>query len=385
MDIKFIGSGPSAKAVIYYITDYITKSQLKTHVAFAALELAIKKLNETENEDDTVTIRAKRLLQKCTYAMVSHQELSAQQVCSYLMDFEDHFTSHEYWNVFWRSFEIYVDRTLPLRCADATASDDQMDTDSSNGLEDEEDETCEINLPDEVGIATNLSGEIVPKNGQVLDYIRRGDGLQEVCLWEYVACIQKLTKKWVSHRSNNRGSLQQADKLEIDMAFKSIATTRAKYMFSVSHPDHESHIQQVCRPEKRLTPVPIGPPLPCRDREEDMTRYHRLMLILFKLWSNPRDLISGIHAPNVEDALKTAFENMAQEFPKIRMLLANMQALHKCKDSCDDHFLARQSSQKSNVSHQQCNREDICDDFTIGNPDEIDDEILEHLNQMECS
>ena len=56
MDTKFIGSGLSAKAVIYYITDYITKSQLKTHVAFAALELAIKKLNETENKDDTITI-----------------------------------------------------------------------------------------------------------------------------------------------------------------------------------------------------------------------------------------------------------------------------------------------------------------------------------------
>ena len=56
MDIKFIGSGPSAKAVIYYITDYITKSQLKTHVAFAALELSIKKLNESNTSDNTPTI-----------------------------------------------------------------------------------------------------------------------------------------------------------------------------------------------------------------------------------------------------------------------------------------------------------------------------------------
>ena len=35
MDIK------SAKAILYYITDYISKAQLK---AYAALELAIKKL-----------------------------------------------------------------------------------------------------------------------------------------------------------------------------------------------------------------------------------------------------------------------------------------------------------------------------------------------------
>jgi hypothetical protein len=46
MDIKFIGSGASAKEILYYITDYITKSQLKTHAAFSMLELAVKKLGE---------------------------------------------------------------------------------------------------------------------------------------------------------------------------------------------------------------------------------------------------------------------------------------------------------------------------------------------------
>ena len=38
MDIKFIGSGGLAKAALYYITDYISKTQLKAHVTFAALE-----------------------------------------------------------------------------------------------------------------------------------------------------------------------------------------------------------------------------------------------------------------------------------------------------------------------------------------------------------
>ncbi len=63
MDIKFIGSGASAKAVLYYITDYITKSQLKTHIAFAALELSVRKLGEYNPNEDDLTIRVKRLLQ----------------------------------------------------------------------------------------------------------------------------------------------------------------------------------------------------------------------------------------------------------------------------------------------------------------------------------
>ncbi|KAJ7127326.1 hypothetical protein C8R43DRAFT_864944, partial [Mycena crocata] len=116
MDIKFIGSGASAKAILlnlYYITDYITKSQLKTHVAFAMLELAVKKLGEVNPFESDITVRGKKMLQKCAYAMISQQELSAQQVASYLMDFEDHFTSHSYRNLYWTAFEAFINKELP--------------------------------------------------------------------------------------------------------------------------------------------------------------------------------------------------------------------------------------------------------------------------------
>ncbi|KAJ7681094.1 hypothetical protein B0H17DRAFT_1161177 [Mycena rosella] len=105
MDIKFIGSGPAAKAILYYITDYITKTQLQAHVAYAALELAVGKLGEYDPEIDDVTTRAKRLLQKCAHSIIAKQELSAQQVVSYLMDFEDNFTSHKFKNLYWTGFE----------------------------------------------------------------------------------------------------------------------------------------------------------------------------------------------------------------------------------------------------------------------------------------
>ncbi|KAH7906877.1 hypothetical protein BJ138DRAFT_1137801 [Hygrophoropsis aurantiaca] len=37
MDIKYIGSGEAAKALVYYVTDYISKTDLQTHVGLAAL------------------------------------------------------------------------------------------------------------------------------------------------------------------------------------------------------------------------------------------------------------------------------------------------------------------------------------------------------------
>jgi hypothetical protein len=160
MDIKFIGSGASAKGILYYITDYITKSQLKTHVAFSMLELAVKKLGEVNPFESDQTVRAKKMLQKCAHAMISQQELSAQQVASYLMDFEDHFTSHSYRNLYWTAFEAFINKELPSpECypdrkpktkpdtPDGTTSDDNGKNDSDGESDDDEDSENEDESP----------------------------------------------------------------------------------------------------------------------------------------------------------------------------------------------------------------------------------------------
>ena len=63
MDIKFIGSGYTAHAVLYYITDYISKTQLKTHIAYNTLEIALHHLNRFDSDGDVpADVRAKRIL-----------------------------------------------------------------------------------------------------------------------------------------------------------------------------------------------------------------------------------------------------------------------------------------------------------------------------------
>jgi hypothetical protein len=48
-DIKFIGSGEGAiKALLYYVTDYITKASLPTHVGLTALRVALEKNKKFE-------------------------------------------------------------------------------------------------------------------------------------------------------------------------------------------------------------------------------------------------------------------------------------------------------------------------------------------------
>ncbi|KAG1799396.1 uncharacterized protein HD556DRAFT_1430667 [Suillus plorans] len=156
-DIKFIGSGPAAKAILYYITNYITKSQLKTHVALAAMETA-------------------KMLQKCAHSMISHQELSAQQACSYLMDFEDHFTSHEYQGLYWTNFESFVEKCSPNHTDHETekmldGSDDELNQGYVERTLDDDGVYVEQLENDEIRIGSDSFGNLVPKAAQVMDYL----------------------------------------------------------------------------------------------------------------------------------------------------------------------------------------------------------------------
>ncbi|KAI0821064.1 hypothetical protein BC629DRAFT_1578827 [Irpex lacteus] len=131
MDIQFIGSGEGAKAVTYYITNYITKTELKTHVAYAALELAIKRLGSFDSDtieldpskpnEDQYMVYAKRLLRRCAHAILTHQEMSGQQVASFLLGYNDCYTSDKFANLYWPSVERHMESLLPSPECDTTS------------------------------------------------------------------------------------------------------------------------------------------------------------------------------------------------------------------------------------------------------------------------
>ncbi|KAJ7130121.1 hypothetical protein C8R43DRAFT_835351, partial [Mycena crocata] len=186
MDIKFISSGAAAKAVVFYITDYITKTQLQSHVAYAALELAATKLGNFDPEGDDFSTRARKLLQKCAYAMVAQQELSGQQVASYIMGFEDHFTSHRYANLYWPALERFINSERPSpECYRKTpvAQTSDIDPPTDPDLPDTVVDTADGpgNL-DDVVLKVGSDGKYVPSATQAKDYQCRGPELDGVCV-----------------------------------------------------------------------------------------------------------------------------------------------------------------------------------------------------------
>ena len=92
MDIKFIGSLASAKAILYYITDYITKTPLKAHIAYAALKAAKEKVQHLFHILSSPLAIGKSMLVKSTNGIIAKQELSGPQVASYLLGNRDRYT-----------------------------------------------------------------------------------------------------------------------------------------------------------------------------------------------------------------------------------------------------------------------------------------------------
>ena len=114
MDIKFIWSGNDAKALVYYITDYVTKSTLAFYDMFALAQQGIKSIEHERisNSTDNIVDKSRKLVLRCFNMIASQQEVSGVQVASYLMNYGDHYTTHTFKNLFLISIENYLQTEL---------------------------------------------------------------------------------------------------------------------------------------------------------------------------------------------------------------------------------------------------------------------------------
>ena len=114
MDIKFIWTGNDAKALVYYITDYVTKMSLSFHDTFALVQKSIASLQNSYNQPDKENAieRSRKLVLRCYNTLASQQELSGVQVASYLMNWDDHYTTHKFQGLYLIQTERFLQTEL---------------------------------------------------------------------------------------------------------------------------------------------------------------------------------------------------------------------------------------------------------------------------------
>ncbi|CAF4668132.1 unnamed protein product [Rotaria sp. Silwood2] len=130
MDIKFIWIGNDAKALVYYITDYVTKSSLAFYDMFALAQQGIKYIEQHQplNGTDKAVEQSRKLVLRCYKMIASHQEVSGVQVASYLMNYGDHYTTHTFRNLFLISIENYMQTELiKVRLSEKNIDEEQPD------------------------------------------------------------------------------------------------------------------------------------------------------------------------------------------------------------------------------------------------------------------
>ena len=105
--------------------------------------------------------------------------------------------------------------------------------------------------------------------------------------------------------------------------------------FSLGHKEAQSHGIKVWGYEHSSIPVLIGASVPRRDSSDTYTQFCRLMLIFFKPWRRPANLLHpALLWDDAYNMMITSDMFLHRHFEAIN----NIQLLHECKDSRDRDY-----------------------------------------------
>jgi hypothetical protein len=175
-DTQFIGSGEAAKAAVFYITEYITKGSLPMYIGIQALEYATKMHEQKFEslEDVTVDQKNRNLITKSVNAMMGQQEISHQQVMSYLVGGGDFYASHTFQTVRWYEFVQAANRL----------DREMMDDENEEQYGESEDSPIQ-----EEQVTVNITADGVEVTSDIEDYTLRPITecqFADLSLWEFV-------------------------------------------------------------------------------------------------------------------------------------------------------------------------------------------------------
>jgi hypothetical protein len=109
-DVTCLWSGTALKAVIVYVSDYITKTGLKTHIIFDAIRGVFDKNQDIIASSLTEKEKGRKIINKIVNALSTKTEMGGPMVCMYLLGNPDHYTNHTFIPFFWYSFVVEAQR-----------------------------------------------------------------------------------------------------------------------------------------------------------------------------------------------------------------------------------------------------------------------------------
>ena len=345
-DVTSLKSGTAIKAVIMYVTDYITKCSLKTHVMFDIIKSTYSKNSDLIGGSETRHEKARKLVTKMVNTISAKLEMGSPMACMYLLKNPDHYTNCKFAPVYWRNYVLEARRPWNS-------------------------DTTEDNSQSERVTLVKRRGQIMGLS-PITDYVDRPKELESMCLYDWVSRCKRekippsskqkstarqcdsncesdresesasetdfssdpdisdiVSETFISDKSN---SLEQSTTLPLDM--KSIPT--GLFEFQSRHPLHSTHRTRCVSVDKALIPNFIGETLPRRDTG-DCEWYCATMLTLFSPWR------SGLQLKTQEQSWDDAF--MSFKFSSAQLKVMDYFNLrYECMDARDDFAKQKKES-----------------------------------------
>ena len=331
IDVTCLWSGTALKAVIIYVTDYITKTGLKTHVVFDAIQSVFDKHHQIIASSLSEQEKARKLINKIVNALSTKIEMGAPIVCMYLLGNPDRYTNHTFIPFYWHSF-IY----------EAQKAWEPVDSSTQT---------------DKVTIV-RTEKQIVGLS-PVYDYIYRPSELDDMNLYDWVLHCKH--RKYNKGNRNNKYTPEDSNKAEftnehaeltgnsdrssnsnsegsddeeyytsesdVDDEFIPRSLPQNTYRFKNKHPLYGTHVV-IQQPLKTTAVINfIGHILPRCD-QGDREFYCLTMLALFKPWRTGLDL--KIKAKSWDDTFNNHKFTIRQN-----QLTQNFNIKYECSDARD--------------------------------------------------
>ena len=322
MDVKFITNGQDARATIFYITDYITKSELSAYQSVTLIKLAIDKLDsnlyprKSYPDQSEAANKARIRIFTTLNVLDANVERSAQWVVQSIMGWPLEYTSHDFCSFNAYSFISFVHSTvqaakgIAVRERPESATPILPDTEQK----DEEVKYCNrrvdyrLRLPAGAIVSRNPTRELQP--GYLFcPYPTNQETLAQMSPYEYHFRVQKKAKYPVKNQKDVLGDDQASDLRPEDMIYE---CKPLECEFHPDHPQFHTHVQvllDVTNPKvPHLVPTMYGYIVP--DEVEDPDKYYLCVVSLFTPYTDPATMIQDERngESGLFDSYKECFE-----------------------------------------------------------------------------
>jgi hypothetical protein len=363
-DVTSLRSGTAIKSVLLYVSNYVTKLPLKTHVVFDTIRSVFERNPDVVGGSDARKDKARKLMTKVANSLSAKMEMGSPMICMYLLGNPDHYKSHEFRVFYWQSFvnearKAWTQNNLPK---ESSPGDTDTHTLSSAPKALDED-IVDKGIKDKVLIVRHKDRVIGVS--PVHDYIYRSEELEDMSLYDWIARCErcKIPVKKKSKQVRTDPSVNMTNSLYSDDGHdnhpdssRPKAASRPFYRFMSEHPLVETHGIRCCPPGKEKVPNFVGTTLPRFD-QGDREYYCCTMLTLFKPWR------TGIDLKCPDQDWDCAFSTHRFS-SRHRDILVNMNIRYECLDAKDDF-------------HAQMRKGGV----GIGSWEDIDAEVIQDMDQ----